>query len=84
MNSPGDFEAGSYNVSVQLPMGIAWANPVDTGLFSTAASGTKYEVQYFPTVTDVWPNAGSLAGGTEVRSLSFLYCISMPALDRSL
>lgn len=47
-------------------MGMAWANPVDTGLFSRDASGTKYEVQYFPTVTEVWPHAGSLAGGTEV------------------
>ena len=62
----GDFEAGNYNVSVQLPMGMAWANPVDAGLFSTDAAGTKYEVQYFPTITEVWPPAGSLAGGTEV------------------
>eukprot|EP01046_Picozoa_sp_COSAG06_P000498 COSAG06_NODE_14_length_35011_cov_20.984132_1_plen_3931_part_10 len=62
----GDFEAGSYNVSVQLPMGMAWANPVDTGLFSTDATGKKYEVQYFPTISEVWPHAGSLEGGTEV------------------
>lgn len=62
----GDFEAGSYNVSVQLPMGMAWANPVDTGLFSTDASGVKYEVQYYPTITEVFPHRGSVAGGTEV------------------
>ncbi len=62
----GDFEAGSYNVSVQLPMGMAWSNPVDTGLFSTDASGVKYEVQYYPTITDVFPHYGSVAGGTEI------------------
>ena len=62
----GDFEAGSYNVSVQLPMGLAWANPVDTGLFSHDGRGTKYQVQYYPVVNEMSPQEGSLAGGTEV------------------
>ena len=67
----GDFEAGSYNVSVQLPRGLAWANPVDVGLFSVDGYGTKYQVQYYPTIDSieangVSPASGSLAGGTEV------------------
>jgi hypothetical protein len=63
----GDFEAGSYNVSVQLPQGLAWSNPnVDTGLFARNANGDKYEVQYFPTITSIIPSFGSLVGGTLV------------------
>lgn len=67
----GDFEAGSYNVSVQLPRGLAWANPVDVGLFSVDGYGIKYQVQYYPTIDSieangVSPASGSLAGGTEV------------------
>jgi hypothetical protein len=44
---------------------------VDTGLFSVDGFGTKYEVQYYPTIDSieangVSPASGSLAGGTEV------------------
>ena len=61
----GDFEAGSYNVSVQLPHGLAFTNPdIDTGLFARDANGEKYEVQYFPIITSISPRYGSFAGGT--------------------
>jgi hypothetical protein len=62
----GSFESGSYNVSVLLPPGLAWNNPVDTGLFSHDASGKKYQVQYFPNVAQLWPDSGSHEGGTTV------------------
>ena len=62
----GDFEAGSYNVSVQLPMGLAWSNPVDTGLYARDATGLKYQVQYYPIIKEMSPQLGSIAGGTEV------------------
>ena len=62
----GDFEAGSYNVSVQLPQGLAWASPEDAGLYSRDSAGTKYQVQYFPTVSGISPAQGSLGGGTTV------------------
>ena len=62
----GDFEAGSYNVSVQLPQGLAWASPEDAGLYSRDSAGTKYQVQYYPTVSGISPAQGSLGGGTTV------------------
>ena len=62
----GDFEAGSYNVSVQLPMGLAWSNPVDTGLYARDATGLKYQVQYSPIIKEMSPQLGSIAGGPDV------------------
>jgi hypothetical protein len=61
----GDFESGSYNVSVQLPQGLAWGNPlVETGLYSRDARGVGYQVQYYPKVDSLSPRSGSRAGGT--------------------
>jgi hypothetical protein len=62
----GAFESGSYNVSVLLPNGLAWANPIDAGLFSHDGHGKKYQVQYFPVVNELYPAKGSRAGGTTV------------------
>ena len=40
----GDFPAGSYNISVILPHGTAWSNPVESGLFSRDAAGELFQV----------------------------------------
>ena len=62
----GDFSAGSYTVSVHVQHGLAWSNPVATGLYSRDARGTAYQLQYFPTIKTIWPPVGSVAGGTSV------------------
>ena len=63
----GNFPAGSYNVSVMLEYGLAFASPEGERLFTTDGTGQAYDVQIFPTITGISPTKGSLEGGTVVE-----------------
>ena len=81
----GEVSAGSYNVSVLLPKGIAANGPAISSTIFRDGHGTPYNVQVFAQVHSVHPSLGSLAGGTtlEIRGSGFSEALDQISVSAS-
>eukprot|EP01035_Chromulina_nebulosa_P018019 gene18019-23659_t len=75
---PGDMTAGFYNLTMQLTNSDSLTETLSTGyaktypddssenIYSSTLSGVAYSTAVYPVITNIYPNSGSLAGGTTI------------------